>query len=46
MVALAYAHSLDPEATSQEQRRDARAAAASQLALAARFLGEVVERNS
>jgi hypothetical protein len=44
--ALLYAHSAEVKAVGRHKQRDARAAAAAMLALAARFVAEVVERNS
>ena len=44
--ALAYAHSPEVAALGRIQRKGARAAAAAQLALAARFIDDIVERNT
>ena len=44
--ALLYAHSPEVKAVGRHKQRDARAAAAAMLALAARLVAEVVERNS
>lgn len=45
-AALVYAHSLTPAQATREQRRAARQAASGIVALAVRFLEEIVDRNN